>query len=330
MRTDGSLTAVDGNLYLAAISTKTYSPTVAVSGLGLTWTPVLDQCSASDQTGLDIWMAQGTPTGNGRVTATLDSNPKSAVIIVSRYSGVDDVTPLGNWVSANGNGVFGNCNSGPDASGYAFDLTTTTDDAVVFAAASMRNKRHSPGAGWTEHDELSEGNGGNTTSLATMDRLVATPNDVSVSGSFSGSIEWAAAGVELRPATIILTAAARNLVSADDDLEVARPLVGPSDDSTTEIDARHAFRLSPNRPNPFRRETVLEYSLPAAVFVEIVVYDAAGRAVRRLANGPQSPGVREVRWDGRNESGMAVGSGVYFLRLRAGSEMHLRKLVLSR
>jgi hypothetical protein len=163
-----------------------------------------------------------------------------------------------------------------------------------------------------------------------MDRLVATPGDVSVSGSFSGSIEWAAAGVELRPATIILTAAARNLVSADDDLEVARPLVGPSDDSTTEIDARHAFRLSPNRPNPFRRETVLEYSLPAAVFVEIVVYDAAGRAVRRLANGPQSPGVREVRWDGRNESGMAVGSGVYFLRLRAGSEMHLRKLVLSR
>jgi flagellar hook assembly protein FlgD len=93
-------------------------------------------------------------------------------------------------------------------------------------------------------------------------------------------------------------------------------------------DAPLSFGLSAGRPNPFREGTTLEYALPAADVVDIAVYDAAGRLVRRLANGPQSPGVHEVRWNGRNDSGVSVGSGVYFLRVRAGSQALLRKLVL--
>ena len=67
--TTGSLTGVSGDLYLAAISTKPNVTVSDVSGLGLNWIPVRAQCSGRNQTGVAMWMAQGTPNGDGPVTA---------------------------------------------------------------------------------------------------------------------------------------------------------------------------------------------------------------------------------------------------------------------
>jgi hypothetical protein len=326
--TASSLTAVPGDLYLAAISTKGYRRTVGVSGLGLSWTAVVSQCAVDGRTGVDVWMAQGTPTASARVTATLEGPPNSAAIVVSRYAGVDEATPIGALVSRNGNGVSGSCGTGPEGSSYVLNLSTSAERAVVFAAASMRQRQHTAGAGWTERAEVHQGAGGNETSVATMDRLAGMPGAVSANGSFDGSVDWAAAAIELRPATIILTAAAARLPTAGEDPSSARPQDAPGSGGAAMTDAPLSFGLSAGRPNPFREGTTLEYALPAADVVDIAVYDAAGRLVRRLANGPQSPGVHEVRWNGRNDSGVSVGSGVYFLRVRAGSQALLRKLVL--
>jgi hypothetical protein len=328
VRTGSALAAVPGNLYLAAVSTKGYKPVVAVSGLGLSWYPVISQCAVSNRTGVDIWMAQGTPSAAGAVTATLASAPNSAAIVVSRYEGVDEISPIGALASGNGNGVSGSCGGGPEGTGYSLDVVTSAESAVILAAASMRQRQHVPGAGWTERVEFRQGSGGNATSVATMDRLVETPGLVRANGTFDGSVEWAAAAVELRPATIVLSAAARQLASGE--ASPVRPPAAAGSDDVVAAAAPLSFRLSPGRPNPFREGTSFEYALPAPDVVEATVYDAAGRLVRRLAHGPQASGVHELRWNGRNDSGAVVGSGVYFLRLRAGSGALLRKVVVTR
>jgi hypothetical protein len=86
--------------------------------------------------------------------------------------------------------------------------------------------------------------------------------------------------------------------------------------------------LSQNRPNPFNPVTAIPYSLAAAGDVSLVIYDAAGHIVRRLVDDVQSAGGHTTAWDGRDGRGVAVASGVYFCRLRAGNVTETRRMVL--
>jgi len=89
------------------------------------------------------------------------------------------------------------------------------------------------------------------------------------------------------------------------------------------------FALHQNVPNPFNPTTVIRYDVPAGGgMVSLNVYDVAGRLVRTLIDGRQAAGVREVTWDGRDQSGRTVSSGVYFYRLVAGEYVQTRKMVL--
>ena len=78
-----------------------------------------------------------------------------------------------------------------------------------------------------------------------------------------------------------------------------------------------AYALYGNAPNPFNPETSIGYALPVASVVELTVYDVVGQRVRVLVSGVHAPGMHEVVWDGRDDSGQQVGSGVYFYRLQA-------------
>jgi hypothetical protein len=198
--TSTSLTAASGHVYLAAISFKSNVGVSSVSGLGLTWTRVKAQCSGRDQTGVEIWMAQGTPSGNGVVTATLSATPKSAVIAVSRYSGAATVNPVGNLVSGNTTGVNGTCSGGSDNASYSFNATTTANGAVIYAVAAMRSHVHTPGAGYTERAEI-KANIGNSSasSVAVQERSIASPSTVAVNGTFESTTDWAMAAVEIKP-----------------------------------------------------------------------------------------------------------------------------------
>ena len=88
--------------------------------------------------------------------------------------------------------------------------------------------------------------------------------------------------------------------------------------------------LLPNYPNPFNSRTILRYRLARASAVELVVYDLLGQRVRTIAKGVQPAGEYQIPWDGRDEEGRLVGSGVYLLRLKAGDEVRAGKSVLIR
>ncbi len=72
----------------------------------------------------------------------------------------------------------------------------------------------------------------------------------------------------------------------------------------------------------------IRFSMAAAGTAELSVLDIAGRRVRRLLNGPVSPGDHAVAWDGRNESGQRVPPGVYFYRLQSAGSADTKRLIV--
>ena len=90
------------------------------------------------------------------------------------------------------------------------------------------------------------------------------------------------------------------------------------------------FALYPAYPNPFNAEVALSFDLPKEVAVALVLYDALGRPVRDLVDGPLGAGRYRLVWDGRDQGGRAVASGIYFYRLVADSFVAVGRLALVR
>jgi len=86
--------------------------------------------------------------------------------------------------------------------------------------------------------------------------------------------------------------------------------------------------LGQNHPNPFNPTTTLEYGLVSFELVSINIYNARGELVRTLVSGRRAPGSYSVEWDGRDQRGNQVASGVYLSRMQAGSFSQTKKLVL--
>ena len=91
------------------------------------------------------------------------------------------------------------------------------------------------------------------------------------------------------------------------------------------IKALHLFQ---NQPNPFSPETRIEFDLPQTGPVELKVYAVSGRLVRTLVEGRRAAGSHNVQWDGRDEGGRKVSSGVYFYNLIAPGINECRKMIL--
>jgi len=98
------------------------------------------------------------------------------------------------------------------------------------------------------------------------------------------------------------------------------------DEPASEMPA--AFALKQNYPNPFNPETYIDYQISATSRVELVIYNGLGQQVRTLLNQKQAPGNYQIRWDGKNDLGAPMSSGIYLYRLRAGSFVQKRKMVL--
>ena len=119
------------------------------------------------------------------------------------------------------------------------------------------------------------------------------------------------------------------------DLQANSDLALETHNPTTGIDG-HEVEAAPTRtqlassPNPFSRSTAIRFRLPEASDVSVIVYDALGRRIRSLASGRQEAGGHEAWWDGRSESGQAVGSGVYFIKLDTDEESATRSVTLLR
>jgi hypothetical protein len=90
------------------------------------------------------------------------------------------------------------------------------------------------------------------------------------------------------------------------------------------------YSLLPNYPNPFNPETTLSYTLPVDSHTQVLIYDILGRRIRTLIDQPQSAGHHQVIWDGRNDQGITVSSGIYFYVLETPTCRLTRKMSLIR
>jgi len=99
-------------------------------------------------------------------------------------------------------------------------------------------------------------------------------------------------------------------------------------DSSGVSDPITEVAFHPARPNPFHGATELAFDLPALADVRLAIYGVDGRLVRTLAEGFAGPGPVSVSWDGRDEAGHAVGSGLYFARLVVGDRVLRTKVAL--
>ena len=91
-----------------------------------------------------------------------------------------------------------------------------------------------------------------------------------------------------------------------------------------------AFSLAQNYPNPFNPSTTIDYSLAGTSPVEIAIFDVNGRKVRTLVSEVKMQGVHKAVWNGKNDRGTSVASGVYFYRLTAGEFTQIKKMILLR
>ncbi len=95
-----------------------------------------------------------------------------------------------------------------------------------------------------------------------------------------------------------------------------------------------AFELNQNYPNPFNPSTTIKFTLPSTgdggmtLPTSLRIYNVLGEVVRTLVDEPMAPGVHHEVWDGRDDQGNKVASGIYFYRLRAGDFQHTKKMVL--
>ena len=101
-------------------------------------------------------------------------------------------------------------------------------------------------------------------------------------------------------------------------------------DMTSAGPASAPARLNAAYPNPFNPKTTFSFELEYADPVLLQVFDSSGRLIRSLIDGPCQPGTTEVDWDGRDDAGRRLASGVYHYRLRAAGIQYSRPVVLAK
>ncbi|MBM3324306.1 MAG: T9SS type A sorting domain-containing protein [Calditrichaeota bacterium] len=90
------------------------------------------------------------------------------------------------------------------------------------------------------------------------------------------------------------------------------------------------FALGQNYPNPFNATCAISFELPTRNRVTLMIYNVLGARVKVLTDAVYPAGVHHIEWDGRNDAGTSVGSGVYFYQMRSGDFVATRKMLLLR
>ena len=141
--------------------------------------------------------------------------------------------------------------------------------------------------------------------------------------------------------TVLIDADANQLVgryrSGDEPrgIVVSNPVQLTQDTSVSEmVTTPSRYRLDPPYPNPFNAETQITYRIPESGRdtqpIQLTIYNGLGQSVRLLVNAVHGPGVYRAQWDGLDEDGQVLSTGVYILSLQAGPYRQARKLLLLR
>jgi flagellar hook assembly protein FlgD len=97
---------------------------------------------------------------------------------------------------------------------------------------------------------------------------------------------------------------------------------------STNSNVPKVFDLSNNYPNPFNPSTKIQFAVPNEQNISLVIYNILGQRVRTLVQGVRPVGQYTVTWDGKDEAGRTVESGVYICRLETGSIALVKKMLM--
>ncbi|MGH1365591.1 MAG: FlgD immunoglobulin-like domain containing protein [Calditrichia bacterium] len=217
-----------------------------------------------------------------------------------------------------------------------------TDPATVYITFSGFGTDHvyksnDSGSSWTAIGQVLPDV---PTSAVIVDPLypehVYVGNDIGVFASTDGGITWSDYSDALPDAVMVFDLAISPLnrklrIGTHGNGAYERPLIDgsvgvePSPSNVTE-----AFTLYQNYPNPFNPETTIAFELSQREAVTLRIFNSLGQEVRTLIeNNVRNAGRHEVSWNGRNNSGERVASGVYLYQLKAGSAATSRRMILS-
>ena len=96
------------------------------------------------------------------------------------------------------------------------------------------------------------------------------------------------------------------------------------------VPQNHSFKLDQNYPNPFNPSTTINYSIQESGNVIIKIYDSLGKQIRILVNETKNSGEYRTIWDGRDDNGKVVSSGVYFYQIQVGQFIQAKKMIMLR
>lgn len=112
------------------------------------------------------------------------------------------------------------------------------------------------------------------------------------------------------------------------DYDNRRPNVSVDVDETA-VDLKPVtYKLEQNYPNPFNPTTTINYAIPRASEVTLKVFNMMGQEVKTLVSKKQNAGIHQVQWDGTNNSGTLVSTGLYMYRIEAGDFVKIKKMML--
>ncbi len=116
-----------------------------------------------------------------------------------------------------------------------------------------------------------------------------------------------------------------------DDVKIYNyPAVGLQVSTEPDVDLPLRYELSQNYPNPFNPITQIQFTIPENQKVTLIIYDILGRKVRTMVNDNMTSGKYLKTWNGTNDLGVNVASGVYFYRLKTDNYVKVRKMILIR
>ncbi|NMC43023.1 MAG: T9SS type A sorting domain-containing protein [candidate division Zixibacteria bacterium] len=146
---------------------------------------------------------------------------------------------------------------------------------------------------------------------------------ISVPYGWSGAVTPTMTGYTFTPADRNYTAVLSDQINQD-----FMPSIATDVDDETGDPLPDRFAVAQNHPNPFNPSTVIEYAVPKQARVTIAVFDVLGRWVRTLVDDVQPAGWHQVVWDGADQAGSGISTGIYFYRLQADGYTQTRKMVL--
>ncbi|MFC1509701.1 NosD domain-containing protein, partial [Candidatus Omnitrophota bacterium] len=248
---------------------------------------------------------------------------------------LDDLTYSTQWFASNANGILfhQSVENVPLVSGETQNITMTKTSDGVFPIKSLVTII-SELIDYIENEGLHGGLENSLTSkLENVISKLEKGNEqaaVNQLGAFVNEVEAKRGkkkGLSDEQADELISVAETLIDNIDGSGESAKRFASPE---KTEIPEK--FKLSHNSPNPFNPVTTIGYDIPDGVTgtVSLKVYDMRGALIRTLVDGVRSPGHYSSTWNGRDENGRRVSSGVYLYRLQADGFKETKKMILLR